>query len=985
MLSVVFIFFLIIGSVSAADSLNAVNKEDSNLIGDNDYSLSAEDKLEISSEYSISETNIVNSHDDNLGNCPDDEVLNISADSSEDNNGQIASNVGEVADDIISSSISSSDRVATDISSSNVVGTEGATVLSAKSATLVSTKLSISNAHYGKSATTFKVALKDKNDNPLSNQKVSLKVNKKTYSAFTDAKGIALIKTASLKVGTYAIALTYGGNSNYSSSSLSKKVKVLSSVTGSDLTKYCGYTTKYVVKFWKDNSALAKTKIAFKFNGKTYTRTTNDNGEAGIHINLAAGKYVITTTNPYTNEKVSYNIVVKKDSTNLNSNSKTYIHANKKGSFSVVLKTAHNTLLKNKKISFTYNNKTVTSKTDANGKATVTIPVLAKGTYKISFKYSGDNNFGGSSGQASIIVASPTTKLSSSVVVMYYNDGSKLHVKLTDSNDNVLADKNVKIVLNGKTSICKTNSKGTATLNLKNIKPGTYLAKYYYSNAGLKDYSYGSKRVIVLYKVAKISAKDLTMKANEDSYYRAVVKDESGNLLKGVFVKSTINGKSHIYQTDSNGVAKLKITLGAGHYTIKTLLADPIYKSAPVSTKVTVKGAKFIPVSNYLPVSDQATFSVKVVNENNNAYKNKNVVFTFKGKTLTAKTNDNGIAKVNLGTLSKGSYSISFNCGAYHGSSKVYVLNKVAISDIIKASKSVRSYISNNHKLPSTVKIGDATFKTADYLYLASKAIVNLKAGNKKDISLKILDNPTKPLGAYNLGYLRNYLSVAKKVVNTAESKGVIPNSVSSQVGTIGYQGLVSTFSNVLTYYGNHNKMPTYTNVKSFGGYSSAITGVLNFKNKISNLAPYLAAVKNCEINDAQIKQLVSKLTKDCKSDKEKATVIYNYVRDKISYTFYYNTRYGAAGTLKAKHGNCVDQAHLVVAMFRCAGLPTMYVHGTCHFSSGNTYGHVWGMVLIGDTWTVADPVSSRNSLGKVVNWNTNSYKLKGYYTSISF
>ena len=974
------------------DSLNVVNKEDSNFMGDNDYSLSAENKLEISSEYSISETNIVNSHDDNLGSYPDDEVLNISADSDVsdedsfvDNNEIIASNDKVVDEEVISSSISSTDRVSTDISSSNVVGTDGATVLTAKSATLVSTKLSISNTHYGKSATVFKVSLKDKNDKPLSNQKVSLKVNNKVYSAFTDAQGVALIKTASLKVGTYAVALTYGGNEKYSPSSLSKKVKVLSSVVGSDLTKYCGYGSKYVVKFWKDNSVLANSKVTFKINGKTFTKTTNNNGEASLDIYMASGKYSITAINSYSKEKVSHIILVKKDSTKFSANSKVYIHANKKGSFSVVLKSAHNVLLKNKKVYFTYNNKTVTSKTNANGKATITIPVLAKGTYKISFKFMGNNYFRGSAGHASVIVSNPTTKLSSSVVVMHYNDGSKLHVKLTTRNGKALADKDVKIVLNGKTSICKTNNDGVATLGIKDVKPGNYIAKYYHSNIGSKYYSSGSKRVIVLHEVGKVSAKDLAMKVNDGSYYSVVVKDKAGKVLKDVFVKSTINGKSYLYKTDSNGVAKFKVTLGVGVYTVKTLIADSIYKSAPVSKQITVKGAKFVPVSNYLPISDKATYSVKVVNEKNKPYKNKEITFTFKGKTLTAKTNEKGVAKVNLGTLSKGSYSIDFQLGSNHGSSKVYVLNKVTLKDIIKASKSVRSYIIKNAKLPTTVKIGDASFKTADYLYLAAKAIVNLKSGSKKDISLKILDNPTKPQGAYNLGYLRNYLGVAKSVVKTAESKGILPNSVSSQVGTIGYQGLVYTFSNVLTSYGNHKKMPTNTYVKSFSGYSSAITGVLNFKNKIKNLAPYLAATKNCEINDAQIKKLVLKLTKNCKSDKEKANVIYNYVRDKISYSFYYNTRYGAAGTLKAKHGNCVDQAHLVVAMLRCAGLPTMYCHGTCHFSSGNTYGHVWGMVLIGKTWTVVDPVSTRNSLGKVVNWNTHSYVFKGYHISIQF
>ena len=979
--------FLVIGAVSAVDSSDVVNKEDSNLMGDNDISLSAENKLEISSEYSISETNIVYSHDDNLGNNPDDEVLAISADSYGDNNESLASNADGAAEtDSVSSPVSSTDGVATGVSSSNVVGAEGATELSAGSATLVTTKLSVENAHYGKSATIFKVTLKDKNGKALSNQKVSLKVNKVSYSAFTNSEGIALIKTASLRVGTYDVSISYGGNSNYASSSLSKKVKVLSSVAGSDLTKYTGYSCKYVVKFWKDNSVLANTKVTFKFNGKTYTKTTNANGEASLSIGVLVGKYGISTKNPYSGEKASYKIVVKKAKTQLIVKDKTYIPTNKKSKFSVVLKTEQGVLLHNRSVSFTYNNKTVTAKTNEDGKATITIPVLARGTYNVVVKYKGSENLHASSDNAKIIVAKPTTKLTSSAVVMNFNDGSKFKVKLTDSEGNPLANKSVKIVLNGKTSILNTNSKGKATLGLKNLLPGNYLAKYSHSSYGMKDYSSGSKRVIVLYNVAKVSAKDLTMKLNDESSYKVVVKDESGKLLNGVFVESIINGKSYIYQTDSKGIAKLKITQGVGCYSIKTLLADPIYKSAPVTKQLIVKGSKFVPVSSYVPIGHKAVYSVKLVNEKDNPLKNKKVVFTFNGKNLTATTNDDGVAKINLDILSKGTHNINFQYGKVTGSAKIYVISKVPIKDIIKASKSVKSFISKNAKLPSTVKIGDVSFKTADYLYLASKAIVNLKAGNKKDISLKILDNPKKPQDATNLGYLRNYVGVAKSVVKTAETKGILPDYVTTSAGQMGYKGVVSTLSNVLVYYGNHNeKLPTYILVKSFTGVSSPINGALNFKNKISDLAPYLAATKNCEINDAQIKQLVSKLTKNCKTDKEKANVIYNYVRDKISYSFYYNTRYGAAGTLKAKHGNCVDQAHLVVAMCRCAGLPAMYSHGTCHFSSGNTYGHVWGMVLIGDTWTVVDPVSTRNSLGKVVNWNTNSFVFKGYHQSISF
>ena len=989
MMSIVLMLFLVMGAVSAAESINVSSTEYSNLMGDDDDSLSAIDKLEISNGVSISDTNIVNSHNDNLGNCPDENVLNYSTDSYYMDNyqNQSASNgVEAVGEDTLGSTGASSDSVIADSSSNDMVSADSSAKSGIVTASPTSTKLTVANPHYGSSATYFDVTLKDANGTALINQKVTLKVNKKSYSAFTNNDGIASIKTPSLKVGTYTVSLSYGGNSNYSSSSLSKKVKVLSSAVGSDLTKYYGYSSKYKVTFWKGNEVLANTKVTFKLNGKTYTRTTNEKGVASINVNLPVGKYSVSVTNPYTKEKVSHKIVVKKEKTAIKSKSKTYIHANKKGSFSVVLKSKHNTLLKNKKISFTYDGKTVTSKTNANGKATITIPVLAKGTYKISFKYGGSDNYYADSGSSKIVVANPTTKLSSKILVMSYNDGSKFKVKLTDSDGKALANKNVKIKLAGKTTICKTNKYGNAKLSLKNVKPGTHIAKYSYSTQGSKDYSHGSNRVIILKLVGKLSGKDLTMKANDNSSYSVTVKDKSGNLLEGVLVKSVIdNGRTHIYKTDSNGVAKLMITKGPGSYTIKTLLADPLYKSAPVTNKILVKGTKFSAKNMYVSGGSKTVYSVKLVNEKNKAVKNSEVVFTFNGKNSTSVTNSDGIAKVNLGVLSKGTHKVSFSHDSAQGSAKIFVANKVTIKNILKASKTVKNYISKHKKLPSSVKIGDVSFKTADYLYLASKAIVNLKAGNKKDISLKIFKNPSSPKSAQNLGYLRDYLGVAKKVVKTAESKGQLPNSVSSKVGTIGYKGVVCAFSKVLTHYNKNKKMPAYVEVTTLSGSSSSVTGVLNSKNTIKNLAAYLAASHNCEVNNAKIKKLVSKLTKDCKNDKEKADKIFKYVRDTISYSFYYNTKYGAAGTLNAKSGNCVDHAHLLVAMYRASGLAARYVHGTCHFSSGNTYGHVWAQVLVGKTWTVADATSSRNSLGKVANWNTNSYKLQAYYSSLPF
>lgn len=106
-------------------------------------------------------------------------------------------------------------------------------------------------------------------------------------------------------------------------------------------------------------------------------------------------------------------------------------------------------------------------------------------------------------------------------------------------------------------------------------------------------------------------------------------------------------------------------------------------------------------------------------------------------------------------------------------------------------------------------------------------------------------------------------------------------------------------------------------------------------------------------------------------------------MRDHIDYSFYYNTRYGATGTLKTRTGNCVDITHLLVALSRAAGIQARYVHAKCTFLSGNTYGHVWAQLYVNGKWVNADASSNLNSLGVIKNWK--SATIKGYYAGLPF
>ena len=119
-----------------------------------------------------------------------------------------------------------------------------------------------------------------------------------------------------------------------------------------------------------------------------------------------------------------------------------------------------------------------------------------------------------------------------------------------------------------------------------------------------------------------------------------------------------------------------------------------------------------------------------------------------------------------------------------------------------------------------------------------------------------------------------------------------MPGSAKSDVGKIIYSEYVDAFSRILAFYGTNNRLPnsvliTYSTSSSSGsssGSAISVTGSgLNEKNTVTDLAKYLKATKNCEVGNSKIKSLVDSLTKGLTTDLQKATKIFNYVRDTLS------------------------------------------------------------------------------------------------------
>ena len=777
----------------------------------------------------------------------------------------------------------------------------------------------------------------------------------------------------------------------------SSEIDVSKTVTSKDVTKYYKGSTKYSATFLdKNGSALANTKVKITVNGKTYTKTTDSNGVASMNINLKPGTYKVTATNPVTGYKLTTKFKIL---TTIKANDITKVYKDGK-KFSATFLNSNGKALANKKVKFKINGKTYTKKTNSKGVASLSLTTLKKGTYKI-ISYNKD---GLTKTNKVKVLKTVKTTLTSSEYTFLKSDSKTVKVKLLNKLGYAPSKGQViKFTIKGKTYTAKTNKNGIAKFKVpSSLKVGIYSVKYKFSGKGpYKASSSKNKVTIIPSKNPTFTVKSTkTFGHGAKTKFKVALTSGSVPLVKHK-VTLKVNGTKYTKTTDSNGIVSLPIDLAIGKYTVSyTNKATSKTKSKTGSVNITVK--KRTPTTiNWKSATSykQGTKTIKLLalDSKNKALSGKTVKLTLNSKTYSAKTDSKGYATFKIELTpgnSTGSYKYAGDNSNAPGSNKTTIhvekVTKISIKNIISTAKSLKSYYAAHKKVPSTVKTAGITFTVPEFLYMMSKAITQLNSGNKKDITyIDDVSKPKSPSGddiERDL-YKSGYVTVAKNVAEYISKNKQAPAYASSSVGKIIYSEVVDAFARILAFYGsNDNTMPNYVTISYSSGGSSGSTGTgLNEKNTIKDLSAYLKSSKNCQVDSSKIKSLVNKVTKGLTTDIEKATAIFNYVRDTVSYSFYYDTKYGAVGTANAKTGNCVDHSHLLVAMFRTADLPARYVHGTCTFSSGSTYGHVWSQVLINGKWVVADATSSRNSLGHVANWNTKSYSIHGMYASLSF
>ena len=748
--------------------------------------------------------------------------------------------------------------------------------------------------------------------------------------------------------------------------------------------------------------APSKGKIVkFTVNGKTYSKKTNSNGVASLKLpSLKAGVYTVkykfagNTFYKASSASSKVTIVPSKTVTFTVKSGTTFTYG-KSNTFKVGV-TSGSVPIASKAVTFNVEGKTYTKSTDSNGVASLPIDLVI-GKHTISYSVAKDSKLDAKSGSSSVTIKEKSVAKHGA----YWLYGSDMKsVNLKD-----LASKGVTDVLLNFKAYELYGKSGVETwissANDVGIDVHMWVQAFYSGSSGWVN----------PVKSGKENTAYFTTKINEIKTY-AAISGLSGIHLDYLRYSGVESSNNAAYQT-SGGTEAINSFVKQVKTAVDSI-NDKLILSCALMPETTSSehyyGQDYATLSQYMDVvipmvykgnygkgTDWITSTAQWYVDNSKGADVWVGIQTYVSDDDTTKLSSAALSTDIASAIKSGAdgvvlfrYGISNDVNFDTASTSSSAAKTISIKNILTGAANLKTFYESNKRLPNTVTAGGYTFTLPEFFYLMSQAIYQLGNSNTKDVTvISGVSAPSSPTGdTIDSKDLKTFVKVAQSVANYIKTNNQAPNYASSDVGKIIYSELVDSFSRILSFYKTNNRLPSYVTISYGSSSSSSNTGSghgLNEACTETSLAKYLKSTKNCQVGAAAIKSIVNSLTKGLTSDYAKAKAIFNYVRDTLSYSFYYNTKYGATGTLSAKKGNCVDHSHLLVAMFRTAGLESRYVHGTCTFSSGSTYGHVWTQVLIDGKWYVADATSSKNSLGSVSNWNTKSFSLSGIYAELQF
>ena len=318
----------------------------------------------------------------------------------------------------------------------------------------------------------YKIKLIDENGNPLAGRKLEYVLDK-TYAGTTDENGEITLRD--LKAGNYNLNVTFKGEKLYLKSSNSAKVNIKTTVVLPNYSNYT-YNSKYNVKFLdKSLSPLKNANVTIVFAGKSYNLKTDSYGKVIIGNYLKPGTYAVKVKNPETLEEKTHNIKVL---ARIDQNKNMTMYYGGVSYYKVRAFDDYGRIAKNVSVKFTVNGRNYYMRTNSNGYASIRISGLKPNDYTISATYKGFAVKNKITVKPTIITKNISVKKTGIV---------KFTAKLVNAKGAILKYKYVSFKFKSKKYKIKTNSKGIATLSLKNLKKGKYAIYSTYGKLTVKN------------------------------------------------------------------------------------------------------------------------------------------------------------------------------------------------------------------------------------------------------------------------------------------------------------------------------------------------------------------------------------------------------------------------------------------------------------------------------------------------------------------
>lgn len=183
--------------------------------------------------------------------------------------------------------------------------------------------------------------------------------------------------------------------------------------------------------------------------------------------------------------------------------------------------------------------------------------------------------------------------ISTSTVNTVYNGGKYLVITLKDALGNTINNEKLNIILNTQTKNPSTDNNGQVKISTNNLAPKTYDVKISFKGNAKYESSSANTKVIVKKATPKLTARAKTFKKSmKNKKFTVTLKTNKNKVMKNTKVTLKVNGKTYTANTNSKGVATVKITKltkkGKFTATIK-YVGNKYYNTKTIKAKITIK------------------------------------------------------------------------------------------------------------------------------------------------------------------------------------------------------------------------------------------------------------------------------------------------------------------------------------------------------------------------------------------------------------